>query len=76
MVVKLIYLISAGYPSRTDVCPEPCLLWQLLFRRGPRLEPVEPTGPLSQEYKSREERKARTGTEGGGEESSWPGLNL
>ena len=60
--MKLIYLISAGYPSRTDVCPEPCLLW-----RGPRLEPVEPVGPLSQEYECCEERKVRTGTEGGGD---------
>ncbi|KFQ90676.1 Calcium/calmodulin-dependent protein kinase type II subunit gamma, partial [Nipponia nippon] len=46
---------------------KPCLLWQLLFRRGPRLEPVEPTGPVSQEYECCEERKARTGTESGGE---------
>ncbi|KFW66002.1 Calcium/calmodulin-dependent protein kinase type II subunit beta, partial [Pygoscelis adeliae] len=46
---------------------KPRLLWQLLFRRGPRLEPVEPTGPVSQEHKCYEERKARTGTEGGGE---------
>ncbi|KFM06400.1 Calcium/calmodulin-dependent protein kinase type II subunit gamma, partial [Aptenodytes forsteri] len=46
---------------------KPRLLWQLLFRRGPRLEPVEPTGPVSQEQECCEERKARTGTEGGGE---------
>jgi len=42
VVMKLVYLTSAGCLSRTGTCPEPWLLWQLLFRRGPRLEPLGP----------------------------------
>ncbi|KFW81294.1 Calcium/calmodulin-dependent protein kinase type II subunit gamma, partial [Manacus vitellinus] len=50
-----------------DICPELCFLWHLLLRRGPMLEQVESMGHVSQEHKCCEEKKARTGTEGGDE---------